>query len=68
MTNFKKYKEALEKLGLKQLDVYRFKNKDVIRVLRLSDGKVLLIELPKHREEMSVEEFINIVRSKIETK
>jgi len=68
MTNFKKYKEALEKLGLKQLDVYRLKNKDIVRVLRLSDNKVLLIELPKHREEMSVEEFINIVRSKIETK
>jgi hypothetical protein len=68
MTNFKKYKEALEKLGLKQLDVYRLKNKDIIRALRLNDNKVLLVELPKHREEISVEEFINIVRSKIETK
>ncbi|MCI4438167.1 MAG: hypothetical protein JHC33_15280 [Ignisphaera sp.] len=68
MANFKTYKEALEKLGLKQLDVYRLKNKDIVRVLRLNDGKVLLVELPKHREEMGVEEFINIVRSKIEAK
>uniref|UniRef100_A0A7C4FGU5 Uncharacterized protein n=1 Tax=Ignisphaera aggregans TaxID=334771 RepID=A0A7C4FGU5_9CREN len=65
MTNYKKYKEALEKLGLKQLDVYRYKDKDVIRVLRTQDNKVFLVELLKHREEMSVEDYINLIKTKI---
>jgi|UniRef100_A0A7J3YTR1 VIT1/CCC1 family predicted Fe2+/Mn2+ transporter len=65
MANYKKYKEALEKLGLKQLDVYRYKDKDVIRVLRTQDNKVFLVELLKHREEMSVEDYINLIKTKI---
>jgi len=58
------YRKALEKLGLKQLDVYRYKDKDVIRTLRVQDGRIFIVELPKHREEMSIEEFINYIRSK----
>ena len=65
MVNYKKYKEALEKIGLKQLDVYRYKDRDVLRLQRVQDGKVFIVELPKHREEMSIEEFLNIVKSKI---
>jgi VIT1/CCC1 family predicted Fe2+/Mn2+ transporter len=65
MANYKKYKGALEKLGLKQLDVYRYKDKDVIRVLRTQDNKVFLVELLKHREEMSVEDYINLIKTKI---
>jgi hypothetical protein len=65
MVNYKKYKEALERMGLKQLDVYRYKDKDVVRVIRIQDGKVFLIELPKHREEMSVEEFVSFIKTKI---
>ena len=58
------YKRALEKLGLKQLDVYRFKDHDEIRVLT-RDGKVVLIKLPKKRDEMSVDEFIDHVRKQL---
>ncbi|MCS7111836.1 MAG: hypothetical protein N3D82_02795 [Ignisphaera sp.] len=59
------YRKMLEKLGLKQLDVYRYKDRDVIRALKIVDNKILLIELPRHREEMSTEEFTNYIRSKI---
>ncbi len=62
-----KYKRALESLGLKQLDVYRFKDRDVLRVLT-PDRKVLIIELPKKREEMSIDEFIDYVKKAIESK
>jgi len=62
-----KYKLALEKLGLRQLDVYRFKNKDIIRVLTPS-RKVTIIELPKKREEMNIDEFIEYVKKHLETK
>jgi len=58
------YRKALEKLGLKQLDVYRYKDKDVIRTLRVQDGRIFIVELPKHREEINIEEFINYIRSK----
>ncbi len=65
MPRLSDYKEALEKLGLKQLDVYRYKDRDVLRVLRLADQRVFVVELPKHREELSLEEFINYVRNKL---
>ena len=56
-----KYKLALEKMGLKQLDVYRFKDKDVLRVLT-PEGRVIMIELPRRREEMNLDEFIDYVK------
>jgi hypothetical protein len=65
MANYKKYKEVLEKLGLRQLDVYRYKERDVVRAMRVQDSKILLIELPKHREEMSLEEFTNLIKARI---
>uniref|UniRef100_A0A7C5UY71 Uncharacterized protein n=1 Tax=Ignisphaera aggregans TaxID=334771 RepID=A0A7C5UY71_9CREN len=64
MPRYTMYRKALEKLGLKQLDVYRYKDKDVIRTLRVQDGRIFMVELPKHREEMNIEEFINYIRSK----
>lgn len=51
-----KYKIELEKLGLTQLDVYRYSGYDEIRV-KTADGEVVLIKLPSHREAMSLEEF-----------
>ncbi len=36
----------LAKKGLRLLDVYRFKNKDFLRVLDLASRRVLLIESP----------------------
>ncbi|MEM0006188.1 MAG: hypothetical protein QXV81_02995 [Ignisphaera sp.] len=65
MVRYTMYRRVLEKLGLKQLDVYRYKDRDIIRALRIQDGKVLVIDLPKHREEMNIEEFANYVRSRI---
>lgn len=65
MARFTKYRTALEKVGLKQLDVYRYRDRDVVRVMRIFDQRVFVIELPRHREEMSVEEFVEFVRSRI---
>ncbi len=53
---YTKYRRVLEELKLKQLDVYRFKDRDVLRVM-LPDGSVELVELPRKREEMTLEEF-----------
>ncbi len=61
---FRKYLEVLEKLHVRQLDVYRYKDKDVLRLLYR--GKVVLVELPRHREEMEPSEFEKIVASAIE--
>ncbi len=61
---FRAYREALERLKLRQLDVYRFKDHDEIRVVT-PQGKVVLIKLPKHREEMSVEEFVEFVKKQL---
>ncbi len=60
---YTKYKAVIERMGFRQLDVYRYPDKDVLRVQRLADGKVFVIELPKHREEMSLEEFERYVKS-----
>lgn len=51
-----KYKVELEKLGMTQLDVYRYPSHDELRV-KTADGDVVLIKLPSHREAMSLEEF-----------
>ena len=53
---YTKYRRVLEEIKLKQLDVYRFKDRDVLRVM-LPDGSVKLVELPRKREEMTLEEF-----------
>lgn len=51
-----KYKIELERLGLTQLDVYRYPGHDELRI-KTADGDVILIKLPSHREAMSLEEF-----------
>ena len=61
---FRAYLQVLEKLRVRQLDVYRYKDRDVLRLLYR--GKVLLVELPKHREDMSVEEFEKVVAAALE--
>lgn len=55
------YKKALEELKLRQLDVYRFKDHDEVRIL--ANNRVVLVKLPKHREEMTVEEFKSAILS-----
>lgn len=59
-----KYKIELEKLGLTQLDVYRYPSYDEIRV-KTTDGDVVLIKLPSHREAMSLEEFKEYVAKEV---
>jgi len=55
-----RYKVELERMGLMQLDVYRYPDHDEIRV-KTHEGDVVLIKLPSHREAMSVEEFKDYV-------
>ncbi|HID41245.1 MAG TPA: hypothetical protein EYP33_03715 [Pyrodictium sp.] len=55
------YRKALEQLKLKQLDVFRYKDHDEIRVLT-PDRKIVLIKLPRHREEMTIDEFVEHVK------
>jgi hypothetical protein len=56
------YRRVLEELKLKQLDVYRYRDHDEIRVLT-PDNKVALIKLPKRRDEMTLDEFREAVMS-----
>ena len=60
-----RYREALLDLGFEQLDVYEHASFDVLRVRRLSDGKVMLVRLPKHRKDLSIDEFKNIVKREV---
>jgi SepF-like predicted cell division protein (DUF552 family) len=55
-------REAL-KLGFKVLDIYRYKDKEVLR--GIYRGKVVLVELPRYRESMDLETFKNELRSKL---
>ena len=57
-----RYREALLDLGFEQLDVYEHASFDVLRVRRLSDGRVMRIRLPRHRKDLSIDEFKSIIR------
>lgn len=59
-----KYKVELERLGLTQLDVYRYPGHDEVRV-KTADGDVVLVKLPSHREAMRLEEFKEYVMKEI---
>jgi len=61
----KRYKEALIDLGFEQLDVYEHASFDILRIRSLSDGNVMLVRLPKHRRDLSVDEFKSLVRREI---
>ncbi len=41
-----KLRIELAKRGLRLLDVYRFKNRDFLRVLNLANRRVMLVESP----------------------
>jgi len=58
-----KYKIELEKLGLAQLDVYRYPGYDEVRVKTADE--VILIKLPSHREAMSLEDFKEYVMKEV---
>jgi methionyl-tRNA formyltransferase len=61
-------KKLLKEKGLEQLDVYTYPNKDVIRVKRLSDQKVFLVEIHGGRKNFKPEDILNIVISNIKKK
>ena len=67
MVKLWRYSEILRELGLEQLDVYRFKDHDEIRVRDRESGRVLLIKLPRHRESIPLEEFRKIVIEKLKS-
>ncbi len=58
---FAKYRLVLEKLKLRQLDVYRYKDHDELR-LQTPDKRIIIVKLPRKREEMSIEEFEEAIR------
>ncbi len=59
-SRYKEYFKLLEKLGLEQLDVYRHKDHDTIR-LRTLEGKVVLVELPGFREDLDLKKLEEIL-------
>ncbi len=67
-SKYTKYKDAIERMGFRQLDVYRIDKKEILRIQRIADGKVFVIELPKRRDEMGVDEFIKIVKEALARK
>ncbi len=58
------YRRAVEELGLRQLDVYRYKDHDELRLLT-PGGEVKLVKLPRRRDEMTVEEFKEFLRREL---
>ena len=67
-SKYTKYKAAIERLGFKQLDVYRMKDKEIIRLQRIADGRVYVVELPKRRDELTVDEFIKLIKEALARK
>ncbi len=63
---YTKYKNVIEELGLKQLDVYRvIKDGKITDVLRIQDpmsSKILLFDLGAPREALSLLEFLERLR------
>ncbi len=59
------YKLALLKHGLEQLDIYRYPDRDEVRIRARDTGEVFMVSLPRHRELMSIEEYVEYVRKAI---
>ncbi len=50
------YRKALRELKLRQLDVYRYPGHEELRLMT-QDSRIVLVKLPRRRDEMTVEEF-----------
>jgi len=61
-------KKLLKEKGLEQLDVYTYPDRDIIRVKRLSDQKIFLVEIHGGRRNFKPEDILNIVVSNIKKK
>jgi len=57
------YEEVLRKVGIRVLDVYRFKDKDVVRFLY--KGKVYVADLKRYYDSMKPEDLVNTLLSQI---
>ncbi len=64
LSRYKEYFKLLEELNLEQLDVYRYKDHDVLRI-RDTEGKTFLVELPGFREDVDLKTFKEIILKKI---
>lgn len=61
----RRYISEANKLGFKVLDVYRYNDREVLR--GLYRGKVMVIEISRLRENMSLEDFRKELLSKLPT-
>ena len=64
-SRYTKYRAVVESLGLKQLDVYRFGRKEVVRLLDMRSNKVYVVELPRPRNEIPLDEYESLIRKAI---
>ncbi len=58
-----RYASEAKRLGLRVLDIYRLKEKEILRCVYR--GKVVLIELSRYRDSMDLETFRKEIQSKI---
>ncbi len=63
-SKYKEYFKLLERLGLEQLDVYRHKDHDVVR-LKTPEGKIILVELPGFREDLDLKKLEEVLTKKV---
>jgi len=58
-----RYKSEALKLGFKVIDIYRYKDREVLR--GIYRGKVVMIELSRPRNEMDLEAFRKELQNKL---
>ncbi|GEM_PF-876825 len=66
------FREELAKHGYELLDIYRYRDRDIVRFLDKNSGRVLLYESKKHIDELNtidevrsiVSEIMNYIRTK----
>lgn len=59
-----KYLLEARRLGFKVIDVYRYRDKEVLR--GIYRGKVVLVELPRYRDSTDLEMFKKELQSKLQ--
>ena len=59
------YKLAVLKLGLEQLDVYRYEDHDEVRLRERDSGRVFVVKLPRFREMMDVNEYVEFSKKAV---
>ncbi|MEM0355323.1 MAG: hypothetical protein QXY53_01420 [Desulfurococcaceae archaeon] len=66
------FREELAKHGYELLDIYRYRDRDIVRFLDKNSGRVLLYESKKHIDELNtidevrsiVSEIMNYIRTR----